>query len=614
MRITEDGGGELLKRADVVLAVAIAAIVGMMIVPLPTALLDVLIAANISLGVVMLLVATYARGGLSFAVLPTALLISTLYRLSLNISSTRLILLQADAGEVIDAFGHFVVRGNYLVGAVVFAILTLIQLVVVSRGAERVAEVGARFSLDAMPGRQLAIDADLRAGVIDVEQAREQRQLVQRESQFYGAMDGAMKFVRGDAIAGLLITVINVVAGVAVGSGMGELSVQESLRLYGLLAIGDGLVSQLPALLTSIAAGIVVTRVSPAQAGTSLGSEMAQQLFGNPRVLWTTAGLLLTLAAVPGLPALPFVVLAVTAAWTARIAGRAGDREQQNRGIAPLPIALEVQLPADASPKLEANLTPAIDTLRTTLALQRGLCLPPAHLSRGPADGFAILLHELPEHRAPLDPQRSVDQICDALRTVALQRAAQLVDPQVTRDMLDDLQRAQPARLQHLVPAVVSPTDLTGVLRKLADEGVSIRPLAEIVDAIAEGQRGQGDTQAATERVRLRLGRRLTHDLAHDGVLSVHPLDPMVEDAVRDAIQTAGAERYLALSPELANDFVRAVGRAGNDRSQTILVTQTDTRPHVRALLRDELPDVAVVSYAELASDLDVQSLAPICP
>jgi len=626
----EPGSGRAERRiggwADIALAVGVAAIVGMMIVPLPTPLLDLLIATNLSLAVIMLLVATYARGGLSFAVLPTALLLSTLYRLALNISSTRLILLQADAGEVIDAFGQFVVRGNYVVGAVVFAILTLVQFIVVARGAERVAEVGARFSLDAMPGRQLAIDADLRAGVIDVEQARRQRLTVQRESEFYGAMDGAMKFVRGDAIAGLIITAINVIAGVAVGSALGTLSVSDSLRVYGLLAIGDGLVSQLPALVTSIAAGIVVTRVSPDRAGDTLGGDMARQLFGNRRVLWTAAGLLLALAAVPGLPAMPFAVLAVVSALCTRLSPVTVEDDERGGAAlaalaAPLPVPIEVRIPSAAPPRLESSIEAAAERVRGELQRRRGLHLPAVSIVRGGESRCEIRLHELTERTLSLDAgqdaQAAGSRIAEALLEVALRHPERLVDPQVTRGMLDALQRAQPARLQHLVPAIVSPTELTAVLRRLAAEGVSIRPLAEIVDAIAEQRRSGETPEVATERVRLQLGRRLTHDLARDGVLTVHPLDPLVEDAVREAIETSGAERYLALSAEQADDLVRAVERVhrGSDGgTPTVVLTQTDTRPHVRALLRDELPEVAVVSYAEVAHDLRIDRRAPIAP
>ena len=258
------------RYADALLAAAMVLMVGMMIVPLPTAVLDVLISSNIALTVLMLLVSLYVADALSFAAFPTVLLITTLYRLALNVSSTRLILLQADAGEVIRAFGNFVVQGNYIVGAVVFLILTLIQFIVIAKGSERVAEVGARFTLDAMPGKQMSIDAELRTGALSQAQARQKRMLLQRESQFYGAMDGAMKFVKGDAIASIIITVINIIGGLVIGTTMHEMSLAESVQLYGVLTIGDGLVSQIPALVISTAAGLSWSRASPPRMAAAL--------------------------------------------------------------------------------------------------------------------------------------------------------------------------------------------------------------------------------------------------------------------------------------------------------------------------------------------------------
>ncbi|HJL50422.1 MAG TPA: flagellar biosynthesis protein FlhA, partial [Polyangiaceae bacterium LLY-WYZ-15_(1-7)] len=310
--------GSARRFADVALAAVVLLVVGMMIVPLPTTILDVLITGNISIAVLMLLVAMYMRDGLHFSAFPTVLLVTTLYRLALNVSSTRLILLQADAGDVIAAFGDFVVRGNYVVGAVVFLILTLIQFLVVAKGSERVAEVGARFTLDAMPGKQMSIDAELRSGALSQDEARRKRRQLQRESQFYGAMDGAMKFVKGDAIAGIVITVINILGGLAIGVGMRDLSATDALATYGLLTIGDGLVSQIPALLISTAAGLVVTRVASEDEDASLGGDVASQIFGDPRALKVAAAFLLVLAIVPGLPAVPFLLLAGLFFVTAR--------------------------------------------------------------------------------------------------------------------------------------------------------------------------------------------------------------------------------------------------------------------------------------------------------
>ncbi|MEM1417243.1 MAG: flagellar biosynthesis protein FlhA, partial [Myxococcota bacterium] len=316
-------GGLARRLADVVLAAFVLLIVGMMVVPLPTALLDVLIAGNVSVAVLMLLVGLYVASGLELSAFPTLLLVTTLYRLALNVSSTRLILLQADAGEIIRAFGEFVVRGNYVVGAVVFLILTLVQFLVIAKGSERVAEVGARFTLDAMPGKQMSIDAELRSGALSQDEARQKRALVQRESQFYGAMDGAMKFVKGDAIAGIVITLVNVLGGLAVGVAMRDLSAKEALETYGLLTIGDGLVSQIPALLISTSAGLVVTRVASEDPDASLGADVARQIFGDPRALVVAAAFLAVLAIVPGLPAVPFLLLAGLFALTAQRLRRA---------------------------------------------------------------------------------------------------------------------------------------------------------------------------------------------------------------------------------------------------------------------------------------------------
>jgi type III secretion protein V len=262
-----------LGGADVVLALLVVAVVALMVIPLPTWLLDILLASNLSAAVAILLVVLYVPDALGIATFPTLLLITTLFRLALNVSSTRLILLQADAGEVIRSFGQFVVRGNYVVGAVVFLILTIIQFVVIAKGSERVAEVGARFVLDAMPGKQMAIDAEARSGAIDGNEARRRRRQLARESQFYGAMDGAMKFVKGDVIASLIITAVNILGGLAIGVGQRGLEVEGALKRYGLLTIGDGLVTQIPALVLSTAAGILVTRVASEEPDTPLGTE-----------------------------------------------------------------------------------------------------------------------------------------------------------------------------------------------------------------------------------------------------------------------------------------------------------------------------------------------------
>ncbi|MGA7807178.1 MAG: type III secretion system export apparatus subunit SctV [Bradyrhizobium sp.] len=297
------------SRGDLAIAIIVLVAIVMMIVPLPTPLVDVLIAANLAASVLILLTAFYIAEPLDLSALPSLVLIATLFRLAIIISTARLILLQADAGEIISAFGSFVVGGNIAVGLVVFLIITVAQFVVITKGAERVAEVAARFTLDALPGRQMSIDGDLRGGDIDRAEARRQRHRLTRESHLYGAMDGAMKFVRGDAIAGIVIIAVNLIGGLAIGSMQRGLSLSEAVQTYSLLTVGDGLVAQIPALLVSVAAGTVVTRVGTAEQ-LDLGTEIFRQLTGDPRALFLAGGILLVLAWIPGFPWPAFVLLA----------------------------------------------------------------------------------------------------------------------------------------------------------------------------------------------------------------------------------------------------------------------------------------------------------------
>ncbi|MDR2136973.1 MAG: flagellar biosynthesis protein FlhA, partial [Synergistaceae bacterium] len=297
---------KILHYSDIGVAFLMILVVGMMIIPLPTWLIDILLACNITLGVVVLLVTFYVKRALELSVFPTLLLIVTLFRIALNVSTTRQILLQGNAGNLITAFGMFVVGGNYVVGAVIFLILVVIQLVVITRGAERVAEVAARFTLDAMPGKQMAIDADLNSGLIDENEAKERRRDIQREADFYGAMDGASKFVKGDAVAGLLITFINILGGLAIGVFYNGMPAAKAAELYSLLTVGDGLVSQIPALLFSTATGVIVSR---AAATSDLGQDIVTAFTRYPRPLYIGAALLFGLALMPGLPTIPFMIL-----------------------------------------------------------------------------------------------------------------------------------------------------------------------------------------------------------------------------------------------------------------------------------------------------------------
>ena len=290
----------ITKYNDIAMVALLVIVIGLMIVPLPTPVMDTFIGLNLALSFLMLMMSMYVKTPLQFSVFPTMLLFTTLFRVGLNIATTRLILLQADAGEIIYTFGEFAVGGNFVVGAVVFLILTIVQFLVVAKGAERVAEVGARFTLDAMPGKQMSIDADLRAGVINMEEAQKRRADVQMESKMYGAMDGAMKFVKGDSIAGMVVTVVNIIGGTIIGITQRDLGAGEALQIYGILTIGDGLVSQIPSLLVAISAGILITRSG--DTNDDVGAQVGKQFFDQPRAMQMAGGLIFLLALIPGFP------------------------------------------------------------------------------------------------------------------------------------------------------------------------------------------------------------------------------------------------------------------------------------------------------------------------
>ncbi|AKJ06421.1 type III secretion protein V [Archangium gephyra] len=419
------------KSSDVVLAVAMAAVLGALIIPLPPWLLDLGLAINLAAAVALLVAALYARDALKVTSFPTLLLFTTLFRLSLNVSSTRLALAEGHAGEVIQAFGEFVVRGDYVVGAVIFAILTLVQFLVVAKGAERVAEVSARFTLDAMPGKQMSIDADLRAGAIDQAQARRRRRNLERESQMFGAMDGAMKFVKGDVIAGLVIVAVNLLGGICIGILQNGMTMVDAASTYALIAIGDGLVSQIPSLCIAVAAGLVVTRVASEKEDDSLGAEIGAQLFGEAKALWVVAGLCVALAAMPGMPHLTFLGLggalgalahslarmkaavAEEDAAAAQTEGRAeagqgapgGPGAPPESTVAPVGVApLTVDLSPDLTPLAQENggafVHQVLNRIRDEVFYELGVRVPGIRVRTEatylPAGSYRILVDEVP--------------------------------------------------------------------------------------------------------------------------------------------------------------------------------------------------------------------------
>lgn len=420
------------RRNDIVLAVLLVSIIFMMILPLPTALVDALIATNMGLAAILLMVAMYIPSPLSFSAFPAVLLITTLFRLALSISTTRLILLQADAGKIVETFGNFVVGGNLIVGLVVFLILTIVQFVVITKGSERVAEVGARFSLDAMPGKQMSIDGDMRAGVIDMEEARRRRSSVEKESQLYGAMDGAMKFVKGDAIAGLIIVAVNLLGGITIGTLQRGMEVGDAMEKYSILTIGDGLIGQIPALFISICAGIIVTRVSDDTGASNVGNDIGGQILAQPRALLIGAAVMLGFSMIPGMPTATFMVLALVIGSVGLILYRNSKRAARGEGEdesmpamaapgQPAPrkpssadsqdeVVLTVPLLLDVSAALEPHLKAAVLNeellkVRRALYYDLGVPFPGIHLRYSTSlksGGYAVMLHEVPVSQGTL--------------------------------------------------------------------------------------------------------------------------------------------------------------------------------------------------------------------
>ncbi len=543
---------------------------------------------------------------------------------------------------MIRAFGSFVVRGNYVVGGVVFLVLTIIQFVVIAKGSERVAEVGARFVLDAMPGKQMAIDAELRAGAIDGAEARRRRRQLQRESQFYGAMDGAMKFVKGDVIASIVIVIVNLLGGLAIGSVMKGMTVVAALQRYGLLTIGDGLVTQIPALVLSTAAGVLVTRVASEDPDTALGDELARQLLAVPKALQVASVFVLLLALVPGLPAPPFVAIGASllllggARARARSAaerraatepttkerGRPGAREP---AFVPMLVPWTLELSQDLEAALDrhpATLLAMAMSLREQVFAELGVPLPPPRVRFVSELGdrrARLSVHEVPGTPVDVPPGLDGDALIAWVRERALERlrerAADFLGLAEVQRLLDELEQLAPATVRNVVPKPVTLVLLTDVLRRLVEERISVRDLRGILEALSIVAASERDPLNLAEYLRAQLRRpitfRLTGGLGH---LDVVLLDALLEDTVRRAITRTAAGAFLALAPAAARDVLssvrRALGEVPAGWSPRVILTQPDVRRFVRKLIEPELPDVWVVSFAELLPEVSLKPVA----
>ncbi len=612
----------------------------MMVFPLPNAVLDVLLSCNVAFALCLLISSVYLLEPAKFTSLPTVLLLATLFRLGLNISTTRQVLTHGDAPEIVKAFGSFVVGGNLVVGAVIFAIVTLVQFLVIAKGAERVAEVAARFTLDAMPGKQMSIDADVRAGMISVAEAKDRRHGLQSESKLYGALDGAMKFVKGDAIAGLVITVVNILAGFIIGVTQHSMSFAEAARTYTLFTIGDGLVSQIPALLVAVAAGVAVTRVEDRDQAF-VGRELLTQLGREPQALFTTALVMLMLAAVPGLPTLPFGLGGMGVmflAWRGQKVVR--EREQQGESsFKPKvfsPIVVRVT-PAVAQQLHKTGRIPqAIQELRSNIFSDWGVLVPELNFDLVEQNTEAIC--EIQIHgvtRAQLGEGETLEQ---RLAEVIAQNLTQFVDDTCTRTLLELHQPQVEDLINSLVPQAITVTGLTTLLRQLIRESVSIREMRTILQAVAEfhlaksegifvprlpSSRGSSlfrelralgganpppaELREILGEVRLALSRTICQSLSgRDGKVQVWILAPAT-----DHLLAQGTFAGTPLDPAVADSVLEQARRIADSevRRGVVIVTSKYARLTCSELLMSELRDVRVVAADELTEDVQLEIL-----
>ena len=607
---------------DLTLALGAVGILAIMILPIPPAGLDFLITLNITLSIVVLLVAMYALRPLEFSVFPSLLLLLTLYRLSLNVASTRLILLRGEegieaAGKVIKTFGSFVVGGNYVVGLIIFFILIIINFVVITKGAGRIAEVAARFTLDAMPGKQMSIDADLNAGLITEEEARRRRQEIAAEADFYGAMDGASKFVRGDAIAGMIIVFVNIIGGLVIGVLQKKMSLGEAARTYTILTVGDGLVSQIPALIVSTAAGIIISRAS---AESNLGRDLSKQMLLHPKATAVAAAVLFALAFVPGFPKTFFFMLSLLSGAIAYVTTHAQEppteeapaEEGPSEAVEPLLYVdlLELEIGYELIPLVDkeqgGELLDRIRAMRSHFAQELGIIVPPIHIRdnlRLKPSAYSILLKGMEVAKGELmmgyylamNPAGVTDEIegiptkepafglpavwiRPSEREKALSLGYTVVDPatvlithlmevirghahellsrQEVQRLLDALGQRYPRVVEELVPNLLPLGTVQKVLQNLLRERIPIKDLLTILETLADYAPYTKDPNILTEYVRQALSRTITHLYQSDGVIPVITLDRRVEEAIAQAVQRTEQGEFFVLDPRFTEKLL----------------------------------------------------------
>lgn len=615
-------------KSDIVVAVSIVFVILIMILPLTPFFVDVLLTLSLSISLLVLFIAMYIKKPLDFSVFPSLLLLVTLFRLSLNIATTRLILLKGDsgteaAGKIIKAFGSFIIGGNYVVGAVVFLILVVINFVVITKGAGRIAEVAARFTLDAMPGKQMSIDADLNAGLIDEKEARRRREKIEREADFYGAMDGASKFVRGDAIAGIVIIFINIIGGLVIGVVQRGLSVEEALSIYTILTIGDGLVSQIPALITSTAAGIVVTR---AASDSDLGKDVISQLFTQPRAIFLASFIIFSLGFVPGIPLIPFILLSFLTFGAGYMMRKAKEKElsllpkvseektkERQDLVEPLEL-LEIEIGYGLIPLVDneqnGELLDKIKGIRRQMAFELGIVVPPIKLRDNlqlKSGEYVILIKGVEVGRGELllghllamshdeqkkiiegiptrepvfnleaywipekDKEKYVSQgftvvdhstiIATHLTEIVRTNAHEFLTRQETQKLIDTISQTHQKVIEELAQSNVNVGLIQKVLQNLLREQISIRDLVTILEAIADICPTTKDPEMITEYVRQRMARTILKPYLVDGILNVLIFERSLEERLINSMKTTDQGTFIALDLNFTHKLIEKIG------------------------------------------------------
>ncbi len=680
----------ITKNSDLFMAIGLMAIMAVMIIPMPRFLLDLLLSVEIALSIILLLTSVYATRALDFSIFPSLLLITTLFRLSLNVATTRLILLHGSeegtsaAGDVIRSFGEFVVGGNYAVGVVIFIILVIINFIVITKGAGRVAEVAARFTLDAMPGKQMSIDADLNAGLINEEEARRRRGEIAREADFYGAMDGSSKFVRGDAIAGIMIVVVNVVGGIIIGTLQKGMELATAASTFTLLTIGDGLVTQIPALIVSTAAGIIVTRTATS---TNFSQEVSRQLIMKPKALMAAGGVMGFMALIPGLPFLPFMTLALgLGGFSYQILRKTNEEEAvklkkvTQEKLKPSQEKLESLLPVDML-ELEVgyglinivdvdqngDLLERISNIRKQFALDLGVIIPPLRIrdnlelkpgdyqvllkgvqigagslnvgsllamdpgnvlepisgvpTREPAFGLdAIWITPRQKEEATYAGYTVVDLstvIATHLTELIRQSVHELLGRQELQLLLDSVKHLAPKVVEDLIPGMLPLGTVLKVLKNLLKEGVSVRDLRTILEALADVAPTQKDPVVLTEAVRSVLSRTITKKLVDSsGQLQLITLDRVVEETIAQGIIQTDQGQQLSVDPEFVRNFVAQLNQQATEMSretsQAVVLCSPMIRFHLKGLIDRFIPNVTVLSHNEIAPNVNVKSYGTV--